>query len=215
MKKLIIITALVLIYILLCGKSCKDDRYLILRQETEAEAAKDSVRNEFDTDYLNEESRYAAEVIATQKLKDFADYFTIYSDISIDSTFREKAGEMIRDIFISDDILISLPPLESENASVLTLDKLLNRHWGKDILSFNMIYDSIRIIDPMHRTGHEIYTSRLTGYQKIISYYLTDTSSTHLIPVIVDIIATRQQKVFGNDTLMPWVVNLGNITASR
>jgi hypothetical protein len=215
MKKGVKIVVLTLVYLLLCGKSCQDDREIFLRQENEVAAAKVDIRNEFEADYLDEEARFAAEVKATQKLLDFADYFSIYSDISIDSTFREKAGEMIQDIFISDDILISFPPLEMKNVPLLTLDKLLKRHWSKEILSFDISYDSLKIIDPLHRTGHEKYTSRLMGYQNIISYTSTDTLSTDFIPVKVDIFATRQEKRFGQDTLKVWVVNLGNITASR
>ena len=91
MKKLIKITALVLMYFFLCGKSCQDDQNIILRQEIEVETAKDDVRNEFDKDYLSEESKHAAEVNAIQKLKDFADFFSIYADIAIYLPFREKA----------------------------------------------------------------------------------------------------------------------------
>ena len=100
MKRYMIILGLLFAFILFSAKRCDDDGEENRRlEEAEMKEVIDSVRNEFKADYLREESLFAYEQKAKQKLRDFADYMNIAHDSSLDSAFRTQAEIMTYDLF--------------------------------------------------------------------------------------------------------------------
>ena len=88
MKRLFNILILCSVYLMFCSKSCTDENVRTSWDEDQVIAVKDSIRGEFEADFLDEEARYTAEMNAVSKLKDLADYVNIYADKSLDSNFR-------------------------------------------------------------------------------------------------------------------------------
>jgi hypothetical protein len=212
MKRILKITVLVLVYLLFSGRSCQEDQEdLVQRQVKEAEAQKESIRSEVETDYLSEDSKFAVEMAAIQKVNDLADYIEVYTDVSLDIVFREKAGDMIRDIFVSDDVRLSFGPYRNKKIKYLTVKKFLDRGFGKDVLSALVLFDDITIDIPLNRSGPELYEGAISGIQEITWFTSSDTIKTEKTTITITIQASREIKVFGEDTLKTWAVNLGDM----
>jgi hypothetical protein len=210
MKRLLNILFVLCLYLILCSKSCSDDTGQVLKQEEEVSAAKDSIRSEFEAGYLSEEARFASEIKAVQELKDFADYIKIYTNNSVDSLFREKAREMIRNIFISDDARLSFGIVKNKKVKSFTLGKFLEKGF-REVTSADVVFDSITVWQPLQKTGTESYTGALRGSQKVTFYAGKDTIAFLPGVITVEMFATRTVKIFGTDTMHVWSVSLGNM----
>jgi hypothetical protein len=196
---------------LFCGKSCEDDSEQAKWQQKEIIAVKDSIRDEFEADYLTEEARYAAETNAIQELNDLADYVEIFTDASLDSLFREKAGEMIRGMFVSEDNMLSFGQLKNKKMKSVSLKEFLEEGFGKNVLSVNFAFDSIKVIQPLQKSGEESYDGLLSANQELIICAVKDSIVLRQIPVIVDFTSYKKQKIIGIDTLKVWAVSLRDI----
>jgi len=210
MKRIIKLSVIILIYVLLCGKSCDDDSENTFNQEMEVEIEKENIREEFEVDWLSEGSQYAAEISAIQKLKDFADYLNIYADHSLDPIFRNRAGEMIRDMFTSDNVSLSFVPLDPESHELLTLKDLLDQVNFADVFLMELSFDSIWLLDPLQKTNPNLYEGRIGCFQKTLVISPNDTIS-RIEAITIDVIVSRKEKIFGRDTLNVWGVHLGDM----
>jgi len=211
MERRLTILFSILLYFILCGKSCVKEPAQDFRRIKEVETAKDSIRIEFEADYLSEEARVAAEMTAIQKLADLADYMKIYTDASMDTLFREKAGEMIRGIFFTEDARLAMGTTRNKKMKSITMGEFMKEGFGKDFIYTEVIFDSIRVMEPLQKSGELEYTGKLSANQAIISYTDSDSVFSPSIPVTIEIISSRRIKIIGNDTLMVWTVSLGDM----
>jgi hypothetical protein len=203
--------AILFLYILLCSKSCSDDKEQANRQEEEVMAARDSIRSEFEAGYLSEEARYASEVKAIQNLKDLADYLEIYADVSLDSLFRQKAGDMIRNMFISEDTRLSFGHIKNKKMKTVSLEEFLDKGFGDKLISAEVIFDSINVAEPLQKLGEEAYSGKLAAYQTIYLCTATDTIFLPSCPLTIEILSSKKAKKVGNDTLMVWILSFGDM----
>jgi hypothetical protein len=211
MKRLLNILFILCLYLILCSKSCSDDTGQVLKQEEEVAAAKDSIRSEFEAGYLSEEARFASEMKAIQELKDLSDYIMIYSDASLDPIFRENAAKMIRNIFISENTRLSFGIVKKNKVKSLTLNEFLQKGFGDNISGAEVIFDSIKVVEPLQKSGDETYSGRLSAYQTVIFKFSADSIRSSSKTVIIDFISSKQTKIIGQDTLKVWNVRLGEM----
>jgi len=211
MKKLLYILMIFSIYMILCGRSCEDDSAKMKWQEDQAMMARDSIILEFDTESLSEEACRAEEAEAIQHLADLSDYTAIFSNREMDSTFRAKAGELIRRMFVSEDVVLSFGPVKKEKMKQVTVKEFLEAAFGDEYTKAEVRFDSIRVIQPLEKAGNEIYSGKLAANQIIIEYYETDSLFSPSLPITVEFISYRQIKVIGQDTLQVWEVKLGEM----
>lgn len=215
MKRLFNILIIIVVYMIFCGKSCEDDSKRINRQSHRASLAKDSIRHDFETDLLTEEARYASGVNAMQKLNDLADYMEIYADRSLEPAFREKAGEMIKKMFRSPDNHLFLGPVRKEKMAQITLEEFLKKGFGDDYIRVKINFDSVKVIEPLVISGERNYSGKMSAYQSVIGFTVTDSLLIPVRPVIIDFFSTSQAKLFGRDTLIVRVVSLGDFYPER
>jgi hypothetical protein len=216
MKRALKISVLIIVYLFFCGKSCQEDQEdLVMKQVKEAEILKENIRQEFGADYLTEESRYATELAAMQKVNDLADYIEIYADASLDAVFRQKAGEMIRDIFVSEDVHMSFGPYRNKRIKYMTVRKFLDKGFGAGITSAEVFYDSVRIEIPLSRSKPEKYEGTIWALQKITLFNASDTLASDEARITISIQASQKTKIFGKDTLKTWAVNLGDMSVNK
>jgi hypothetical protein len=211
MKRLLNILLLVLIGMILCSKSCVDENEKVKWQEKQVAIARDSICYELGADDLSDQAMIAAEANAVQKLEDLAVYLEVYLDSSNDSLFRAKAGEMIRDVFVSNDCELTFGTVKNEKTKSTALGKFLENEFGKDILSGHVIFDSIQVLEHLNKSGEELYSGKLTANQTITLYRLADSIKSPVIPVTVNFTSRKQVKIIGQDTLKVWVVGLGDM----
>ena len=202
-------------YFIACGKSCTDDSSRAAWEEKQVEMARDSIRLEFEAGYLSEEARFAAEKSAIQKLGDLADYIKIYTDDAMDPTFREKAGYMIRGLFISEDCKLTFAREEQNKKKSTTLGNFIEKGFGPDILQIEIIFDSLRGWEPLHKSGEELYTGKLAARQTVIMHRHADSMFSTSLPVVVQFISSKRVKIIGQDTLKVWEVSLGDMVQIR
>jgi hypothetical protein len=162
-------------------------------------------------DYLSEDARYAAEVRAIQELKDLAGYVEIYTDNTLDSTFSEKAGEMIRGIFISEDARLSFGQIKNAKIKSAVLGEFLKTGFGEEIRKAEVIFDSILVQQPLQKSDESTYAGKLAAFQTIILYPSSGSILTFSNPVTIHFISSKQVKIIGQDTLRVWEIALGDM----
>jgi hypothetical protein len=214
MKKLFNILILCLIYLVFCSKSCSDDSDIQVVQEKQAIAARDSIRDEFETGYLSEDARNGAEVKAMQELNDLTDYVEIFTDSSLDRLFREKAGEMINNMFDSKDSRISFYAFSNKKLNTCTLNEFLTNGQRKNDITMKLAFDSIRVAVPLQKSGEDIYSGRLSAFQTV-SYSGPENSYSISYPVSINFVSVKRSKIIGKDTLKVWEVLFKDMEVSK
>lgn len=188
MKRLLRISALLLLYCLSTAKSCDD------REENDAAgeqamvtAARDSIRSAISTESLSEETLRGFEESARQKLSDFSDYSRILSDTCLNAAFRQKAADLISDLFINDTVI------------------KINNSLG------NFKFDSVQVLAPLNKTGNNCYLGQLSFVETTISKYPKSgkSNSQRFSSIYVHLI--KRKILIGNDTINSWKVYLSKI----
>jgi len=212
MMKYIRIFGFILLYFLCTGKSCDEkSQEAAQKEEQSLQQAIDSVKTEFQADYLPGSSLKAFEENARQKLVSFTDYFRILNDLNLDSSFREQAAGMIRELFYPGKVRLDLSLPGKPALNKIDLDELLK---GKALREYNrseLIIDSIRVTDPLHRTGASEYRGILEFTQGFSGISAKDTVIARPQARKMDIIAIKVKRPFGKDTLLIWKILLGDI----
>ena len=209
MIKVYKIVTIIFVLIVICAPSCGDEQ-AANREEAILNDAKTNIRTEFEFDYLMEASLFAFEKTATQKLSDFADYFHIMSDTSLDMSFRQKASEMIKSTFQSENITLQLTNQDNVLKNGIEVRLLIKKGLENSISFPPFIFDSIRIHEPLHRIENNMYSGSLISLQK----FTNPNQSKQLLKSLtreVDFYVLKQDKIFGTDTLNIWNVRLGEI----
>ena len=187
MRKFLIIPGALLAFILFSAKSCDEDPAVTRRQAEETmQEVMDSVKAEFGAEYLDEESLFVFARKAKQKLKDYSDYTNIANDTAVDSVFRSQALTMSKELLFKG----SAP---AEPAPGVETD-----------------IDSVWLVVPLHMAGEDFYKGRLGFREVVIKKSTEDTISGASFSKEVEILAIKESKISGTDTLKVWQVYLGN-----
>ncbi len=206
MIKILKISFLLIALSFLCAPSCNDEQEAINREEEILNSARNDIKKEFESDYLNEAALFAHEAAAIQKLIDFSDYIKVLADTSLGLSFREKAGEMIESTFRSKDVLVYLSqekikPVNGKSVQLLIAQGLENK---PVIPPFH--FDSIKVHEPLQRIGNSIYEGKITCIQSF-----THSSPAEKVTRTIEIFVSKKDKLFGSDTLKVWQSSLGEI----
>ncbi|MCX6268957.1 MAG: hypothetical protein NTW16_16655 [Bacteroidetes bacterium] len=164
------------------AKSCDDQTQSdATREETRMTVIKDSVRSAFTAETLSEASLQAFEFAAMNKLSDLGDYQAIVSDTSVALPFREKAREMIRGLFISEEVSFPLTGIET---------------------------DSIWVQQGLQFAGHSSYCGKL-GYSCNPARQIPSNKPDRVTNKgTIDFSVIKHEKVFGTDSLLVWLGKL-------
>lgn len=212
MRTYLIISVSLLAFLLFSSKKCESpEEENAVREEIAFKATLDSINMVFEADYLSEQTLRAFEEKSKQKLIDFADYLLIYTDKSLDETFRDHARRMIRDLFISDSVHINLKVSDEREKKNISINELLKMEPGPGESHMKFIFDSIDLSEPLHRVNDLNYKGSLKFSQQYEVTSVTNSPITCSVSKKVEIIATKVRKPFGGDTLQIWKVYLGNI----
>jgi len=206
MIKILKISFLLIALSILCAPSCNDEQEANNREEEILNSAKNDIKKEFESDYLDEAALFAHEAAAIQKLIDFSDYVKVLADTSLELSFREKAGEMIANSFQSKNILISLNQDTESPQNEITIQLLITSGLENKPIIPPFHFDSLRIQEPLKRMGNSTYEGKITCIQSF-----TQSSPAEKVTRTIDIFVSKKDKVFGPDTLKVWNTFLGEI----
>ncbi len=212
MRKYLYIFGACLAYVLLSSKSCDSDQEdNAVLQKNNIEKTKESIIAGFEAETLSDTSLRAFEIKAQQKLVDFGDYLGIYYDKTLDPTMKSQAGLMIKNLFVSDRVLIrSLSPNEKDKRN-LSLAAFLSSDYFPGYNSIQIKIDSIVLTEPLHQSTGYVYSGSLKFHYLFKAYSSSDTISVSKHTMKVDIFAEKATKIFGADTLRVWGVLLGDM----
>ena len=212
MKRVFHISSLIFLYLLITAKSCDNhERSDDARDQVRLTSTRDSILSTFESDTLSNASLRAFEVTARINLSDFNDYLTILNDTSVAGIFREKAREMIRMLFISENSVLRFTNPDNLGKREISVKQLLAYGKGCSIPFGKIITDSIRIERSLHQAGDSIYVGKLS-FSYIPAMEKTSKKLKQALAVgTVDFIVTKHEKNFGKDTLMIWDIFLGNL----
>lgn len=141
---------------------------------------------------------------AQNQLMDMADYFHILSDTTLDITMREKAGELILQNFVSEEVIIRLPLLNHKGMALgLFIDLVLNDERPETSSHF----DSITIEQGLQKWEDHSYKG-IMNFQQILQDSSAENSSR---PLSIDFYLMQEEKIFGSDTLKIWEIHFGDI----
>ncbi|MHC1777760.1 MAG: hypothetical protein AB9834_20340 [Lentimicrobium sp.] len=212
MKRRILILLIIPGYLILCSKSCDSDREQdALEHKAKTEQTKESIREEFQSEYLTDQTLRAFELKAKQKLVDFADYLSIYYNKKFDKALKDQAGQVIAGLFASDKMVIqSFFPVKN-NSIGYPLTDFLGHDFMPEYNTVNVLIDSISVDTPLKRSGNDLFRGTLTFYRRMEAFSPSDTLIISGTKMNVEIIAKKVNKSFGSDTLQVWGVFLGNI----
>ncbi len=199
-------------YLMLSSKSCDSDReHNAGMHKAETEQTKETIREEFETKYLTDQTLRAFELKAKQKLVDFGDYLSIYYNKNLDKALKDQAGQMITGLFASDKTVIKSFFTEKNSSRGYPLTEFLKHDFMPAYSSVNVLIDLISIETPLQRTGNDLFRGTLTFRRSLEAFSLADTLIISGETFKADIIVQKVNKSFGADTLQVWGVFLGNI----
>lgn len=212
MKRSFFIFLSLILYVILCSKSCDSDTRNAEKMRKDSIAQITAlIRAELGANTLSEASLHAYEVKAQQKLIDFADYLSIYRNQNLDQPMREQARYMILTLFESGDVRFQPAFSNSGGSGNLTLTEFLGQTYPAGNNSTKIIIDSIWVGEPLRQTGPKNYRGNLIFSRQVKTCSPSDTLVSAWVKMKVDISAAKVKKSIGIDTLQVWSILLGDI----
>lgn len=114
MKRFCRLSVLLLLYLVFSAKSCdQQEEFDAAREQRRTQATKDSIVSVFRSDTVTSATLAAFEESAKIKFSDLFDYLDILNDTTAPRAFREQAGQMAEDLFISETSVPRFPRPDS------------------------------------------------------------------------------------------------------
>jgi len=213
MRATLVILFLGIIYLLCSSRSCSDEDSLGAREKARLDAARDSVIETFETDYLNDSELHAYELTAIQKLDDLSHYLNILNDTSADFIFRKKAADMIASAFISKHSKVILRAPEPKYAS--EINTVIQNAFSNQYAYSELMIKDIRVMESLRRQNDTLYSGKLKFRLSQSLYDQIGQKNESANPAVVDIHVVRVEKVFGNEKIRVWSVFLGEMRGGK
>jgi len=216
-RKIIHILLIISGYFILIAKSCEPDvsNNLEVRLMAEKDSILEGLREQFESDYLLDNTLQVYHEKARQKLLDLADYLSLYADKELDSLFKHQVRSMIIRLFYSGEVAVQIPltaawPENKESR----LNNLLERIDSAKYKLVRFEITDLAILEPLQLENSEQYKGllgcnfRISGMTEHDTVLLVETNTR------VRIMATRISKQFGTEeTMRIWQVYLADIIA--
>jgi hypothetical protein len=210
MNRLIQILFFILMLLIFGAPSCVDEEHIAQQEQNALNEAREDIRDEFETEYLSEASLYAYENTAKQKLSDLADYMRIMTNTTLDFSFRQKAGEMIQNLFRSENVILQLELQDIEPLNEVEVHRIVKKGLGNQPIIQPFFFENIQIRKPLRRNNESTYTGVITFSQQ----FLDPTNPDQVIQSIqrtAHFYVVKENKTFGAELLNIWSVRIGEI----
>jgi len=214
--KIIYIVLLIAGFFLLSSRSCVPDTDL--DQEERLKVQQNKIRGEIEKDfgsaYLFEDQLIVYGDKARQKLLDFADYLSLYSDKSMDTLFKQQIRDILYSLFYKPDPLMQLAVVPGDIAEnkQKSLSKLIGSIIASDYQSIIFSVYDLKTLEPLHRESDDQYTGSIRCNFRISGLADLDTTLLYNQCNRVKTIVTRTNKSFGEGkTMLVWQVFLEEI----
>jgi len=169
-----------------------------------------SVRNVFTSDSLSDYFLRAYEMTAIEKLNDFADYMKIISDTTLDLRIRKHTAELVKGLFLTDEIDLSGWSKSWPETGLNIHDSLISYSLSEGVSFYNRPI-KINVIKPFTSINDSTFTGDLSFNYKSFSLSGQDTSGIISGELVIDIYLVKKLRYFGKDQIKVWDVYLGDI----
>ena len=213
MNNIVKIFTIPIIILLFTAERCGDSREKI-REETIYKIRKEEIKRRFGSEAPDNVELVGYETAARQKLTDLSDYLNLLGDSSLPRPFREKAGEMILDLFCSDSNRVSVQFLNENSIRNIQVGALVKAVSDNQLNISPVEFDSVRINIPFQKRGEDFYEASFRFLQKFKPGKNSDSSGVQQ-QGIVDVRINMESKVFGSDSLSIWTVRLENMQSDQ
>ena len=211
MREFLKIVIFLIVYVVISGNSCTDEKRKKEKHLREISASRDSLILKLQEDYPSENELFAAQKSAEQKLLDLSDYLNIFFQNDLDTTFRKQTHDLLINSFIDENVTLNLFADSEGKIQLMTLKQFLNKSLDSSFLKTIFIFDSVNVAEPFHRLNAKLFAGSLIFNQSRLIYRLNDTLRKESFETRANIYLEKKNKYFGGDTLMIWEVNLGDI----
>lgn len=199
-----------MIYLICSARTCTEDEESIAKsKEIYTTNLKENVKQVFMSDTLSEHFLRAYEVSATEKLNDFADYIKIVSDTSLERRFRMHSTELVKDLFVCDEIRLSGWSKTYPKSGLITLEELL-AYILREGMSGWIKPVQMNISEPFVMKNDSTFNGNLTFNCKYLTWKSNDTLEIS-DKISVNIYLIKRLRSFGKDQYKVWDVYLGDI----
>jgi len=205
-------------FLLFSSKSCAPDADL--DQEERLKIQQNTIRGEieevFGSAYLFEDQLLVYGDKARQKLLDFADYLSLYSEKNMDTLFKEHVRDMLYILFYDTDPMVQLTvdPGDIAVNKQNNLSKLIGSIDASKFQSIIFTVYDLKTFEPLHRESDDRYTGSIKCNFRISGLSDLDTTLLYNHCNQVKTICTRISKSFGEGkSMLVWQVFLAEIDA--
>jgi hypothetical protein len=209
MKKIIWIAGILLLFMILKSESC-NERDESADQQDINDRWRNEIKIQFETAELNALSLTEYEMAAKRKLKDFYDYLQILSDTFYRKQYREKAGEMILQMFVSDTVAVSIVPYDQGPDSETSISQLVQKGLNNEISPSFFVCDTVQSLRNFDRTDVDVYSAAFSFIERR-SPGTEDSVPGTLKRRIAEVFIVKGNKIFPPDTISLWQVYLGGV----
>ena len=168
------------------------------------------IEKEFEAPKLQKENLIAFEQRAKEKIVDFADYINIYTNGTYDTSFRDQAKKMVMDQFYG-KAKIKSSIINVKKEDTYNLSSFLAEFSHLDFELTQLKLSDIEISESLKYLDSETYTGSISFSRELLGISGQDTIFVSKDLDKIEIILNRADKIFGNDTLKVWAVQLGNL----
>ena len=134
----------------------------------------------------------------------------IISDTTLDLKFRQHAAELVKGLFISDEIELYSRSKIYPESDLNTLELLLAYGLSEGI-SCRINPLQITVSNPFVRKNDSTFIGNLSFINKCVPLSRTDTSEIKSRELVIDIYLVKKLRSFGVDQIRVWDVYLGDI----
>ena len=199
--KIIMVFFLIIIF---GAPSCVNEEEYQRREEVRLNKEIEQIYLEVESMDLTDSVLLIYQSHAQERLMDIADYFQILSDTSLDLSMREKAGDLLLQNFITEEVKISFYQMNNKEITLsLYIENVLNDNTSLG----NLHFDSIYIEQPLMKWDNVTYKGQINYQQMSLNHSLGLSSMPHTI----DFYLAEEEKIIGSDTLVIWDIQFGNI----
>jgi len=200
MRLLTKILSFVMLLFLLTAEDCSDTSVMDRKEARLTNTYRD-IENNFAEDDLSDNTLFAFEKRAIEKLKDISDYINIYADSSLSVEFKTQAKDMIRESFFElNDVKVYFNNLELREDSVNT-----TLYYSKYGQSFKSEIHSVRVTNHLSKNHGSDYIGEIQFTQ---IFRVINSIDKVTFYGSAKIMAVKTEKYFGNEVQEVWEVYL-------
>ena len=197
-------------YVLCTADKCESVDEANTRKQETLHARLDTIAQNLQSKELTVSARIAFEQKARQKLSDYADYLTLFSDRSLDARFRETVWQLLNTLYADTATILTIRTDSSGLSQSIALNTLPEIIPAQGFEAIMLRIGSVKVAEPLLARDQAGPQGRLEYDQQWYGVSHDDTISLGSTVAQSLFYAKKIEKQIGNTSVMTWQVFLGD-----